>query len=127
MLKLLITSAALFAVGGVLILAGAPQLLHADWWLFILFLTGVYAYGHDLKWVGADSDGLPAFNAYMKALIIRFFVCAGMAAVYLWKGGINDPYILTAVLNFFIVYFIFLIVEVSSFLSNLRPNSKARD
>lgn len=123
MKKLLIIAAVLLTLVIGISQVPGQQLVHPHAWTFVLFNMALFVYGHDLRWAGEDNEGLAAFNAYLRALVIRFLAVAGCAAVYIWKSGQTKDVLIIATLNFFLIYLIFVIAEVSAFLANLRRNS----
>ncbi len=101
---------------------GNGKLLHEHIWYLVgaQFLIGLAAHG-------ISSFGLKnsqsAFTFFVGGSMFRLIVSLALITVYLLMTGQGKTEILTFTFNFITIYLVFAVVEVNSFLSNLRQNS----
>ena len=123
-LKKLIISLLLFTVAVVLILAlltygfEVPY-LHQALWYIVLFVFVLTALSLLVSQRGAQKSQEAVVKYVMGGTVIRFTL--SILAIYIaLKTGIPDR--VTFVVNFMIMYFVFLAFELYSLLTTLRPN-----
>lgn len=98
-----------------------PNIVHEKIWsiyLFMLILSFLISFlnGFLLK---SFSENF--FNIMVLAMIIRFIATIIFIGLVVWPGM---PNIILFIANFFIVFLFYLVFDIYTFLSNLRPISK---
>jgi hypothetical protein len=101
---------------------GNGKLLHEHIWYLVgaQFLIGLAAHG-----IGSFGlkNSQSAFTFFVGGSMFRLIVSLALITVYLLMSGQGKTEILTFTFNFITIYLVFAVVEVNSFLSNLRQNS----
>jgi len=98
-----------------------PEWVHESLWTILSFFvlltwfTGMFS--HYLLEISKENS----VNILLGAIGIRFLASAGFVAVMLFLRVEN---LILFVVNFFIVYFFYLLFDIYTLLANLRPNSK---
>lgn len=99
-------------------------LLHESIWI-ILIGSGVIALLIAVYNANAISKSAQSFvPLFLGSMLIRFFLSIFLIGFLLFKYQ-DDRLIL--VMDFFIIYLFYLVFEIYSIISNLRPISNARD
>lgn len=97
-----------------------PEWVHEMMWIILSFfvlltwLTGMFT--HYLLAISKEN----AVNIILGGIIIRFLASVGFVAILLFVGTEN---LILFVVNFFIIYFFYLLFDIYTLISNLRPNS----
>lgn len=98
-----------------------PEWVHESFWTILSFFvlltwfTGMFT--HYLLELSKENS----VNILLGAIGIRFLASAGFVAIMLFLKVEN---LILFVVNFFIVYFFYLLFDIYTLLANLRPNSK---
>ena len=113
--------------GFALVVAGAawglqqillPQIiLSTHFWLLLLFLFFLTLIVYVLSVLGLQKDGQTGVLSLLGGIIIKFLLAAGLFLVILLKSNENQ---LVLGLNFFSIYLLFTVFEVSFLLRILR-------
>lgn len=112
------------AVGGIFYLLQEyikPEWVHESLWTILSFfvlltwLTGMFT--HYLLEISKENS----VNILLGAIGIRFLASTGFVAIMLFLRLEN---LILFVVNFFIIYFFYLLFDIYTLLVNLRPNSK---
>jgi hypothetical protein len=97
-----------------------PDWVHETMWIILSFfvlltwLTGMFS--HYLLELSKENS----VNILLGAMAIRFLASIGFVAVLLFIGTEN---LILFVVNFFVIYFFYLLFDIYTLISNLRPNS----
>lgn len=97
-----------------------PEWVHATMWIILSFfvlltwLTGMFS--HYLLELSKENS----VNILLGAMAIRFLASIGFVATLLFLGTEN---LILFVVNFFVIYFFYLLFDIYTLISNLRPNS----
>lgn len=97
-----------------------PDWVHETMWVILSFfvlltwLTGMFS--HYLLEVSKENS----VNILLGAMAIRFLASIGFVAILLFIGTEN---LILFVVNFFVIYFFYLLFDIYTLISNLRPNS----
>jgi hypothetical protein len=97
-----------------------PDWVHETMWIILSFfvlltwLTGMFS--HYLLEVSKENS----VNILLGAMAIRFLASIGFVAILLFIGTEN---LILFVVNFFVIYFFYLLFDIYTLISNLRPNS----
>ena len=97
-----------------------PEWVHDTMWVILSFfvlltwLTGMFS--HYLLALSKENS----VNILLGAMAIRFLASIGFVAVLLFLGTEN---LILFVVNFFVIYFFYLLFDIYTLISNLRPNS----
>jgi hypothetical protein len=97
-----------------------PDWVHETMWIILSFfvlltwLTGMFT--HYLLELSKENS----VNILLGAIAIRFLASIGFVAVLLFIGTEN---LILFVVNFFVIYFFYLLFDIYTLISNLRPNS----
>jgi hypothetical protein len=90
------------------------------WFLLIFFfLLNLLTTAFIHLGINKNKENLAVF--YFGAMIFRFFISLMVAFVFIYKG-VDEKVMF--VINFFVFYLLFLMFEIYSLLTNLRPNFK---
>lgn len=98
-----------------------PEWVHESLWTILSFfvlltwITGMFT--HYLLEISKEN----AVNILLGAIGIRFLASTGFVAIMLFLRVEN---LILFVVNFFIIYFFYLLFDIYTLLANLRPNSK---
>lgn len=98
-----------------------PEWVHESLWTILSFfvlltwLTGMFT--HYLLEISKENS----VNILLGAIGIRFLASTGFVAIMLFLRVEN---LILFVINFFIIYFFYLLFDIYTLLANLRPNSK---
>ncbi|WP_373494226.1 hypothetical protein [Aquiflexum sp.] len=98
-----------------------PDWVHETMWKILSFfvlltwLTGMFS--HYLLELSKDNS----VNILLGAIAIRFLASICFIAIILLLGTEN---LILFVVNFFAVYFFYLLFDIFALITNLRPNSK---
>ena len=98
-----------------------PEWVHESFWTILSFfvlltwLTGMFT--HYLLEISKENS----VNILLGAIGIRFLASTGFVAIMLFLRVEN---LILFVINFFIIYFFYLLFDIYTLLANLRPNSK---
>jgi O-antigen/teichoic acid export membrane protein len=98
-----------------------PDWVHQKLWLILSFfalltwLTGIFS----MYLLSLSKENSP--NIILGTTVIRFLASAGFIAILLVLGVEN---IILFVVNFFVIYFLYLLFDIYGVMANLRPNSK---
>jgi hypothetical protein len=97
------------------------QIFHRHKWFLLIFFyaqtvltTAFIHFG-----IKRNQDNMAVF--YFGAMIFRFFISLMVAFVLIYKG-MDEKVLFVA--NFFVFYLLFIMFEIYSILTNLRPNFK---
>lgn len=110
-----------FAVVVVLFQQLLPKTVHQDIWSIFGFVAGLsYLLSVVTQWLYAKS---PEYFIHLKLLgmLIRILSSLGFIGILVVLDLEN---IILFIANFFLLFLSFLIFDIYSFISNLRPNSK---
>jgi hypothetical protein len=97
-----------------------PDWVHETMWTILSFfvlltwLTGMFS--HYLLELSKENS----VNILLGAMAIRFLASIGFVAILLFMGTEN---LILFVVNFFVIYFFYLLFDIYTLISNLRPNS----
>lgn len=97
-----------------------PDWVHETMWIILSFfvlltwLTGMFT--HYLLELSKENS----VNILLGAIAIRFLASIAFVAVLLFIGTEN---LILFVVNFFAIYFFYLLFDIYTLISNLRPNS----
>jgi hypothetical protein len=97
-----------------------PDWVHETMWTILSFfvlltwLTGMFS--HYLLELSKENS----VNILLGAMAIRFLASIGFVAILLFIGTEN---LILFVVNFFVIYFFYLLFDIYTLISNLRPNS----
>lgn len=97
-----------------------PEWVHETMWIILSFfvlltwLTGMFT--HYLLAISKEN----AVSIILGGIVIRFLASIGFVAILLFIGVAN---LILFVVNFFIIYFFYLLFDIYTLISNLRPNS----
>jgi hypothetical protein len=97
-----------------------PEWVHETMWIILSFfvlltwLTGIFT--HYLLAISKEN----AVSIILGGIVIRFLASVGFVAILLFIGVEN---LILFVVNFFIIYFFYLLFDIYTLISNLRPNS----
>jgi hypothetical protein len=110
-------------VGGLILLMEffLPQTIHASIWTIFAFVAGLsYLLSTVTHWLYQKS---PENFIYLKLLgmLIRTLSALGFIGILVVLGLEN---IILFIANFFIIFLFYMIFDIYTFISNLRPNSK---
>jgi hypothetical protein len=98
-----------------------PEWVHQSLWTILSFfvlltwITGMFT--HYLLELSKENS----VNILLGAIGIRFLASTGFVAIMLFLRVEN---LILFVVNFFIIYFFYLLFDIYTLLANLRPNSK---
>ena len=98
-----------------------PEWVHHKLWLTLSFfalltwITGIFS----MYLLSLSKENSP--NIILGASVVRFLASAGFIAILLVLGVEN---IILFVVNFFAIYFLYLLFDIYWVMANLRPNSK---
>ena len=101
-------------------LGGAPVLSPYFWVLFVVVMIATFV-AYVLSDLGIRKGGELSIFSLIGGLFIKLFACLAVAAVLIIKYPENK--MLTAI-NFFSLYFLFTVFEVSCLLRNLRDQNQ---
>jgi hypothetical protein len=97
-----------------------PEWVHETMWIILSFfvvltwLTGMFT--HYLLELSKENS----VSIILGGIGIRFLASVGFVAILLFMGVEN---LILFVVNFFIIYFFYLLFDIYTLISNLRPNS----
>lgn len=97
-----------------------PEWVHETMWIILSFfviltwLTGMFT--HYLLELSKENS----VSIILGGIGIRFLASVGFVAILLFIGVEN---LILFVVNFFIIYFFYLLFDIYTLISNLRPNS----
>jgi hypothetical protein len=97
-----------------------PDWVHETMWTILSFfvlltwLTGMFS--HYLLELSKENS----VNILLGAMAIRFLASIGFVAILLFMSTEN---LILFVVNFFVIYFFYLLFDIYTLISNLRPNS----
>jgi hypothetical protein len=97
-----------------------PEWVHETMWIILSFfviltwLTGMFT--HYLLELSKENS----VSIILGGIVIRFLASIGFVAILLFMGVEN---LILFVVNFFIIYFFYLLFDIYTLISNLRPNS----
>lgn len=97
-----------------------PDWIHQTMWIILSFfvlltwLTGMFT--HYLIQISKENS----VNILLGAMGIRFLASIGFVAILLFLGTEN---LILFVVNFFVIYFFYLLFDIYTLIGNLRPNS----
>lgn len=97
-----------------------PEWVHETMWTILSFfvlltwLTGMFS--HYLLELSKENS----VNILLGAIAIRLLASIGFVAILLFIGTEN---LILFVVNFFVIYFFYLLFDIYTLISNLRPNS----
>lgn len=93
------------------------------WFLLIFFyVQTIFTTIFIQSGMKANKNNMAFF--YFGAMIFRFFVSISVAFVLIYKG-IDEKVLF--VLNFFVLYLLFIMFEIIPVLTNLRPNLRSSE
>jgi hypothetical protein len=97
-----------------------PDWVHETMWIilsfFVLLTWLTVMFSHYLLEVSKENS----VNILLGAMAIRFLASIGFVAILLFIGAEN---LILFVVNFFVIYFFYLLFDIYTLISNLRPNS----
>ena len=111
---------ALLAYGLPILFAGA-NLLIPNFWVVFVFLSLITLIAYILADLGIKRNPDTGIMAIMGAIAVKMIFCMAFVLIYSLKG-IEKPGIF--MLNFFSLYLLFTVFEISSLLLNLRHQNK---
>lgn len=95
--------------------------VHVYVWYIYSFFAVLHLATHAFTLWGINNYKENFAMFYFGAMIFRFFCSISLAFVIIYRG-VDEG--MMFVVNFFILYFIFIIFEIYSIIANLRPHSK---
>ncbi len=119
--KLILFSLALFLLTGVLKILFPGPWWHQKIWAMLTFFTLLTAM---IGFLAVKLMKLEIFNAVSVILgvtVIRLLGSIGFVFLILWQG---DENLLWFVVDFFIIYLLYLLFDIYSLIANLRLHSK---
>ena len=106
---------------GLSLLFPHANLLAPKFWVLFGFLAGITFIGYTTAALGMQFSPKTGSKSVMWSVVIKMFFCIAFVLAYSVKG-VEKP--VTFVLNFFSLYLLFTIFEISSLLLNLRHQNK---
>lgn len=102
-------------------LSGMDNILHNQVWnMIIFFFLLAFSTGYLSQLILKNGkDNFVA--AVLSGTIFRFFISLGYILVFLFLGVDN---IILFVVNFFVIYLLYLLFDIYGLIANLRPHSK---
>jgi hypothetical protein len=98
-----------------------PKTIHEDIWSIFGFVAGLsYLLSVVTQWLYAKSPE-NFISIKFLAMLIRILSALGFIGILLMLGLEN---IILFMANFFLIFLFYLIFDIYTFISNLRPNSK---
>ena len=98
-----------------------PQLVHSAIWTIFGFMTGLsYLLSVVTGWLYRKSPE-NFFALKILGMLIRTLSATGFIGILVVMGLEN---IILFIANFFIIFLFYMIFDIYTFISNLRPNSK---
>jgi hypothetical protein len=85
-----------------------------SFFVILTWLTGMFT--HYLLELSKENS----VSIILGGIVIRFLASIGFVAILLFMGVEN---LILFVVNFFIIYFFYLLFDIYTLISNLRPNS----
>ena len=103
------------------VLFPGTQLLVSKFWVIFGFLSGITFIAYLLADLGIKKNPDTGIMAIMGAIAVKMLFCMAFVLVYSVKG-VEKPVIF--MFNFFSLYLLFTVFEISSLLLNLRHQNK---
>ena len=97
-----------------------PQMVHNDIWVIFGFIAGLYyLLGLMTNWLNSQSSE-NFMQIKLLGMLIRILSFLGFIGIFTFLKTENILFIV----NSFLIFLSYLIFDIYSFISNLRPNSK---
>jgi hypothetical protein len=98
-------------------------LLHPYIWCMQGYFLGLAIVVHYVVSYGLENQKDSAYLFYMGGMFLRLFLSLGLLVMYLLLATPERNAIVIGTANFLFLYLLYALVEIKSFLSNLRRNS----
>ncbi|MDN3668571.1 hypothetical protein QWY93_04440 [Echinicola jeungdonensis] len=98
-----------------------PQWVHDKIWQIIGFYFGLVLLSGLITQKLIKSNKENSVNAILGATVFRFFASLLFITVFIWRG-VDD--IVLFVVNFFVIYLLYLLFDIYGLIANLRAHSK---
>jgi len=119
MIKVLLLTVALMAMGYALVKSSMGSFIHPHY-LFIIGIQGALALiAHTVGKQGL-ANKQSAYSYFMGGSMFRLLFSLGLLTAYLFMYKQSREGIIWATVNFLIIYILYAVMEIASFLSNLR-------
>ncbi len=102
---------------------GTVPWLHPAWKTLLVFYLSVSFLTHRLVDTGLRDDPERFIPMYMAATVARFILSLLFIGFFIWQGIENRR---VFVLDFLVLYILYISFEIWGFTRKLRPNSKNR-
>ena len=101
-----------------------PDLIHTQIWIMLGFFFALAVMGHRITEMAfqRSKDNVAIF--YFVVMLIRLLISIIFIGIFLYKG-VQDRVLF--VMNFFILYLLYVAFEINSLLTNLRRNSRQQE
>lgn len=87
------------------------------------YFLGLAVIVHYVVSYGLENQKDSAYLFYMGGMFLRLFLSLGLLVMYLLLASPERNAIVIGTANFLFLYLLYALVEIKSFLSNLRRNS----
>ena len=101
----------------------AVSWLHPAWKTLLVFYLSISFLTHRLVDTGLQDNPERFIPMYMAATVVRFILALAFVGFFLWRGMDNRR---AFVLDFLVLYIVYIGFEIWGFTRKLRPNSKNR-
>jgi hypothetical protein len=102
-------------------LESTAHLIHPKFWTLFGGLAIISLLVNFFNQLVLSQQAEDATKLFLATTVLRLLASLGFAAVLIYLGIDNR---ITWVLNFFIVYIFYLVFEITSLVTNLRPRSR---
>lgn len=98
-------------------------MIHKHIWYMHAYFLALAIGIHVLLSYGLKNNQDQAYLFYMGGMFLRLLGSIGLLALYIWSTNETRAELVIGVVNFLLLYLLYALVEIKSFLSTLRPNS----
>lgn len=98
-----------------------PAYVHPEKWTLLVFFVVLALISHRVTSRGIEKNKDNLVVYYFSTMLLRLVVSIGVLVFYMYT---KTPDIFLLVINFFILYLLFVGFEINWLLTNLRRNSK---
>ncbi|QHT69027.1 hypothetical protein GXP67_21435 [Rhodocytophaga rosea] len=98
-----------------------PAYVHPEKWTLLIFFVALSLISHRITQRGVQKNKDNLVLYYFSTMLLRLVVSIGVLVYYMYT---KTPDIFLLVINFFILYLLFVGFEINWLLTNLRRNSE---
>lgn len=98
-----------------------PAYVHPEKWTLLVFFFALSLISHRITERGIQKNKDNLVMYYFSTMLLRLVVSIGVLVYFMYT---KTPDIFLLVINFFILYLLFVAFEINWLLSNLRRNSE---